>query len=140
MDTTRQEQAMLDLINIQMKGEDLDTYISTFHHLREWAGWEPDTQGTMLMFRRGLKRPLATAIVERTHPRPQTLQAWYQSARAHHAVYAENKAMFANPFLRNNTHNKWEQALKGKGKSWQQNNDAMDVDAVNTTGSSGEGT
>jgi Retrotransposon gag protein len=33
MDTTRREQAMLDLINIQMKGEDLDMYISTFHHL-----------------------------------------------------------------------------------------------------------
>jgi Retrotransposon gag protein len=49
-DTTRREQATLDLINIQMKGEDLDTYISTFHHLRERAGWEPDAQGTMLMF------------------------------------------------------------------------------------------
>jgi Retrotransposon gag protein len=33
MDTMRREQATLDLINIQMKGEDLDTYISTFHHL-----------------------------------------------------------------------------------------------------------
>jgi hypothetical protein len=32
-DTTRREQATLDLINIQMKGEDLDTYIFTFHHL-----------------------------------------------------------------------------------------------------------
>jgi Retrotransposon gag protein len=63
-DTTRREQATLDLINIQMKGEDLDTYISTFHHLRERAGWEPDAQETMLMFRRGLKCPLATAIVE----------------------------------------------------------------------------
>jgi hypothetical protein len=29
--------------------------------------------------------------------------------------------------------------LKGKGKSWQQNNDTMDVDVVNTTGSSGGG-
>jgi Retrotransposon gag protein len=67
-DTTRQEQATLDLINIQMKGEDLDTYISTFHHLHERAGWEPDVQGTMLMFRRGLKCPLATVIVEWTHP------------------------------------------------------------------------
>jgi Retrotransposon gag protein len=64
MDTTRWEQAMLDLINIQIKGEDLDTYISTFHHLHERAGWEPDAQGTILMFRRGLKHPLATAIVE----------------------------------------------------------------------------
>jgi hypothetical protein len=35
MDTTRREQATLDLINIQMKGEDLDIYISTFHHLHE---------------------------------------------------------------------------------------------------------
>jgi Retrotransposon gag protein len=139
-DTTRREQATLDLINIQMKGEDLDMYISTFHHLRERAGWEQDVQGTMLMFWRGLKCPLATAIVERTHPRPQTLQAWYQVARAHHMVYAENKAMFANLFLRNDTCNKWEQALKGKGKSWRQNDDAMDVDTVGTTGSSGGGT
>jgi hypothetical protein len=50
-DTTRREQATLDLINIQMKGEDLDMYIFTFHHLREGAGWEPNAQGTMLMFR-----------------------------------------------------------------------------------------
>jgi Retrotransposon gag protein len=139
MDTTRWEQATLDLINIQMKGEDLDTYISTFHHLHEWVGWEPDAQGTILMFRRGLKCPLAIAIVERTHPWPQTLHRWYQAARAHHAAYAENKATFANPFLHNDMHNKWEQALKGKGKSWWQNNDTMDVDAVNTMSGSGGG-
>jgi hypothetical protein len=82
-----------------MKGEDLDMYISTFHHLRERAGWEPDAQGTMLMFQRGLKCPLATAIVKQTHPQLQMLQTWYQAARAHHTAYAENKATFANPFL-----------------------------------------
>jgi Zinc knuckle len=76
--------------------------------------------------------------VERTHPRPQTLQQWYQSARAHHAAYAENKATFANPFLRHDK-NKWEQALKGKGKSWRRNDDAMDVDAVDTTGATSKG-
>jgi Retrotransposon gag protein len=68
MDTMRREQAMLDLINIQMKGEDLDMYISTFHHLCKRAGWEPDAQGTILMFRRGLKCPLTTVIMEQTHP------------------------------------------------------------------------
>jgi Retrotransposon gag protein/Zinc knuckle len=139
-DTTRREQATLDLINIQMKGEDLDTYISTFHHLQERAGWELDAQGTILMFQWGLKWPLATAIVEQMHPCPQTLQGWYQAVRAHHAAYAENKATFANPFLRNDTCNQWEQALKGnKGKSWWWSEDAMDVDAVNTTGASGSG-
>jgi hypothetical protein len=71
------------------------------------------------------------------HPHPQTLQGWYQVVRAHHTAYAENKATFANPFLRNDTCNRWEQALKGsKGKSWQRNEDAMDVNAVNTTGTS----
>jgi hypothetical protein len=135
----RREQATLDLINIQMKGEDLDTYISTFHHLWEREGWEPDAQGTILMFRRGLKHPLAMAIVEWMHPRPQMLQGWYQAARAHHAAYTENKVTFANPFLWNDTRNQWEQALKGKGKSWQWNNDAMDIDAVNTTGSGSSG-
>jgi hypothetical protein len=55
-------------------------------------------------------------------------------------VYAENKATFANPFLRNDMCNKWEQALKGKGKSWRQNDDTMDVDAVNTMSGSGGGT
>jgi hypothetical protein len=48
--------------------------------------------------------------------------------------------MCANPFLRNDGRNEWEQALKGKGKSWRRNDDAMDVDAVNTAGSSGSGT
>jgi Zinc knuckle len=66
------------------------------------------------------------------------LQQWYQSAQAHHAAYAKNKATFANPFLRHDK-NKWEQALKGKGKSWRRNEDAMDVDAVDTAGTSGRG-
>jgi Retrotransposon gag protein len=107
-DTTRREQATLDLINIQMKGEDLDMYISTFYHLWERAGWEPDTQGTILMFRRGLKCPLTMAIVKWTHPRPQTLQGWYQVVRAHHAAYAENKVTFVNLFLQNDMCNWWE--------------------------------
>jgi hypothetical protein len=67
------------------------------------------------------------------------LQGWYQAARAHHTAYAENKVTFANLFLQNNMRNQWEQALKGKGKSWQRNNNTMDVDAVNTTGSGSSG-
>jgi hypothetical protein len=31
--TTRQEQATLDLISMSMKGDDLDTYMATFEHL-----------------------------------------------------------------------------------------------------------
>jgi Retrotransposon gag protein len=69
-DTTRCEQATLDLISMSMKGDDLDTYMATFEHLRERAGWESNAQGTILLFHRGLKPPLARAIVEQTHLRP----------------------------------------------------------------------
>jgi hypothetical protein len=33
-----------------MKGDDLNTYMAMFEHLRECAGWEADAQGTILMF------------------------------------------------------------------------------------------
>jgi hypothetical protein len=69
-DTTRCEQAMLNLISMSMKGDDLDTYMVTFEHLRGHVGWESDAQGTILLFHRGLKPLLARAIVKQTHPRP----------------------------------------------------------------------
>jgi Retrotransposon gag protein len=116
-DTTRREQATQDLINIQMKGEDLDTYIATFDHLRKRAGWEPDAQGTILLFRRGLNALLTRAIVNQTHLPPRTLAEWFTAARAQHAAYTENKATLTNPFLRNDTRTRWEQTLGRNGGS-----------------------
>jgi Retrotransposon gag protein len=111
-DTTRHEQVTLDLINITMKGDDLDTYMATFEHLRERAGWEADAQGTILMFQRGLKAPLAQAIVERMHPQPAMLQAWYTATRTQHVAYAENKATLTNPLEQGS------QARRSAGGQW----------------------
>jgi hypothetical protein len=49
-DTTRHKQVTLDLISMSMKGDNLDTYMATFKHLQECAGWESDAQGTILLF------------------------------------------------------------------------------------------
>jgi hypothetical protein len=42
-DTTRSEDALSKLLAIKMQGEDLDTYIATFDHLRAVAQWERDS-------------------------------------------------------------------------------------------------
>jgi hypothetical protein len=52
-------------------------------------------------------------------------------------AYVENKATMVNPLLRTDICNWWEQALKGKGKSWRWNDNAMDMDTVNTNASRG---
>ena len=67
------------------------------------------------MFQQGLKAPLAQAIVERMHPQPAMLQAWYTATRTQHVAYAENKTTLTNPFIRNDNRSQWEQALGGWG-------------------------
>ena len=42
-DTTQSEDALSKLLAIKMQGEDLDTYIATFDHLRDVAQWERDS-------------------------------------------------------------------------------------------------
>ena len=41
--TTRSEDALSKLLAIKMQGDDLDTYIATFDHLRDVAQWERDS-------------------------------------------------------------------------------------------------
>jgi hypothetical protein len=50
-DTTKSEDALSKFLTIKMIGNDLDTYIATFDHLRDTAQWERDSQGTILLFR-----------------------------------------------------------------------------------------
>jgi hypothetical protein len=48
--TTKSEDALTKLLRLRMKDNDLDTYIATFDHLRNSAGWEQNLQGTVLLF------------------------------------------------------------------------------------------
>ena len=78
-------------LSLQMKGEYLDTYISTFENLRQKAEWGRDVQGTILLFRRGLKGGLTRAIIETTHPRWRTMDEWCDAALAQHDAYVKKK-------------------------------------------------
>ena len=101
-----------------MQGEDLDTYIATFDHLRDVAQWERDSRGTILLFRRGLNPALAQAIINRTIPRPVTFDDWADAARTQHANWIESRAVMGtqnrgkNDGFRNP---RWRQAIGGLG-------------------------
>ena len=99
-----------------MQGEDLDTYIATFDHLREVAQWERDSWGTILLFRRGLNPALAQAIINRTIPRPVTFDDWANAAQTQHANWIKSHAvMGTQSHGRNNgfRNPRWQQAISG---------------------------
>jgi hypothetical protein len=59
----KSEDVLSKFLTIKMIGNDLDTYIATFDHLRDTAQWERDSQGTILLFQRGLNPALAQAVI-----------------------------------------------------------------------------
>jgi hypothetical protein len=67
-DTTQSEEALTKLLVLKMQNNDLDNYIAAFDTLRDAAGWEIDSQGTILLFRRGLHLALVQAVIQRTSP------------------------------------------------------------------------
>jgi hypothetical protein len=114
------------LSQTKMEGDDLDTYTATFNYWLELAGWERDAQGTMLMYKRGLKSGLLTKIIERSNPRPNTLDGWQEAARIHHAIWVELKDIRTNA----PPPNRWGN-FRRQGQRKQRDPDAMDVDSIN---------
>jgi hypothetical protein len=55
-------------MGLQMKGDDLDTYTTSFNDLKELAGFKDNALGTIIAYRRGLKQPLHNAILDRQWP------------------------------------------------------------------------
>ena len=53
-DTTRAQDAFTALMQLEMKGWDVDTYIATFDRLVARAGWSASDKGIMEKFRNGL--------------------------------------------------------------------------------------
>jgi hypothetical protein len=92
-DTTKLEDALTKLLGIKMQGNDLDTYIATFNHLRQTVEWEQDLRGTILLFQRGLHPALAQVVLNRTIPRPVTFEDWTNAARHQHAIWVELRAV-----------------------------------------------
>ena len=91
-DTTKVQSTHQELLDLKMKPGDLDSYISSFKHLRTRAGWGADDAGTIMLFKKGLTNGLHRAILEKTTPRPDTLCRWFEATRKQYELWAEIKA------------------------------------------------
>ena len=68
------------LMRLQMKGDNLNTYTTSFNDLKEVAGFKDDALGIIIAYRQGLKQPLHNVILDRQWPRvgpqPNKLLKW----------------------------------------------------------------
>jgi Retrotransposon gag protein len=149
-DTSKKEDALTKLMGLQMKGDDLNTYTTSFNDLKELAGFEDDALGTIIAYRRGLKQPLHNAILDRQWLQPDTLLEWQDAMQRHNAAWVEKYVFGALHGL--GTLGRLTEAISGQSKAktnmsqctGQSNRttqsrtrqecdpDAMDVDVVQT--------
>ena len=91
-DTTRAQDAYTALMQLEMKGMDIDTYITTFYRLVAHAGWATSDKGIMEKFRNGLVRWLALDIMHKYVDIPATLDEWKNAAKKEILQRAQIKA------------------------------------------------
>ena len=69
------------LMQLEMKGWDIDIYITTFDQLVACAGWSTSNKGVMEKFRNGLVQWLALDIMHKYDNIPATLDNWKATAK-----------------------------------------------------------
>ena len=144
-DTTKVQSAHQELLDLKMKPEDLNSYISSFEHLHTRTGWGADDAGTIMLFKKGLTNGLHRAILEKTTPRPDTLHGWFEATRKQYELWAEIKASLGESLIKPQQEQpKWRTQTSGGGGGsgtggnaqrfhpWQgvRKEDCMDVDAA----------
>ena len=91
-DTAKAQNAHAALEQLTMRGDDLDTYISTFKHLAKDAGYDLNDQAVHHMFGRGLGGKLLYKVLSRETP-PISMTGWEDAARAEKVKEARLQAM-----------------------------------------------
>jgi hypothetical protein len=79
-DTTKVQSAYSQLMKLQMKDLDIDTYNTTFARLANAAGWEADAKGTIDRYRSGLREAIQCRIINRDSML-DTMEEWQNAAR-----------------------------------------------------------
>ena len=78
-DTSKKQNAYDQLMKLTMVGWDIDTYIATFDRLALAAGWELNTEGTIVCFREGLSKGIHSKALDRDRI-PRTMDEWKAAA------------------------------------------------------------
>ena len=80
-DGEKSQSAYEQLMKLSMKELDIDSYTATFERLSLAAGWEPDAQGTIERYCRGLKDNVHRRVINRDNE-PTTMEEWKEAAQA----------------------------------------------------------
>ena len=70
------QEAYHKLMNLQMVGQDINSYIAQFDTLVARAGWSQHDQGTLEKFIKGLQKWLAYRVYTRGENPHTTLDEW----------------------------------------------------------------
>jgi hypothetical protein len=131
--TTSQEEALENLLRLEMKDGKLDDYITVFEELRTAAHWERDTQGTPNLFKQGLPVWLHRAVLRRP-TLPHTLDDWIDGCREEMQRSALVKTSLGLSGGKGNvsTRRNLMKSYDPKPTKGRRDPDAMDVDALKT--------
>ena len=79
-DTAAAEHAYQELTELQMQGEEVDQYISTYEQLIRRAGWDRTAHGSIEYFKKGIPRKMVVTILRRDQT-PISINEWQEALR-----------------------------------------------------------
>jgi len=100
-DTTCTQSAYEQLMKLEMKNGDVDTYIATFEHLADAAEWEANAKGTIACFKVGLQDHIHRHILFR-ETWPTDMNGWKEAAQKETERFREIQNAGLAPCNRNN--------------------------------------
>jgi hypothetical protein len=87
-DIHTKDNAIIELMNLQIIGSDLGAYNTTFNQLIHKCGWNANEQGTMQLYQRGLIAILLKRMLEQDDC-PNTLDGWQDLAIKYQGKWLE---------------------------------------------------
>jgi hypothetical protein len=135
-DTTKVQSAYSQLMKLQMKDLDIDTYNTTFARLANAAGWEEDAKGTINRYRSGLREAIQCRIINRD-TMPDTMEEWQTAVQKEVSKVKELQSSGLIGPCRNQT-SRDRHSYQNTGQCAHSNSSnsqhvPMDVDATNIT-------
>jgi hypothetical protein len=135
-DTAKVQSAYSQLMKLQMKDLDIDTYNATFARLANAAGWEEDAKGTIDRYRSGLREAIQRRIIN-WDTMPDTMVEWQTAARKEVSKVKELQSSGLIGPRRNQTpcdgHSYQNTGQCAHSNSSNSQHVPMDVDAANVT-------
>jgi hypothetical protein len=134
-DVNTKDHAITELMNLQMTGDQLDMYNTTFNQLLQRCGWNCDEQGTMQLYHQGLIVSLLKRMLDQDSC-PDTLDSWQDLAIKYQGKWLEAQHELAQRDSKDPSKQK-AYLLKLINQKWNHSyvhpEDCMDMDVTETS-------